>query len=45
MALEAEMALGKTSYLDCFRGGEAHNGLRTWTGILIQAMQQLTGIK
>ncbi|KAL7418068.1 monosaccharide importer [Mrakia frigida] len=44
MALEAEMALGKTSYIDCFRSGEARNGLRTWTGILIQGMQQLTGI-
>lgn len=31
MALEAEMALGKTSYIDCFRHGEARNGLRTWS--------------
>ncbi|CAK5274826.1 unnamed protein product [Mycena citricolor] len=29
---------------DCFRGGEYKNGFRTWTGILIQGWQQLTGI-
>ena len=28
------MALGKTSYFDCFKSGEAKNGLRTWTGIM-----------
>lgn len=44
MALDVERELGKTSYLDCFRGGEAKNGLRTMTGIMIQGMQQLTGI-
>lgn len=44
MALEAELALGKTSYIDCFKSGEARNGFRTWTGILIQGWQQLTGI-
>ena len=44
MALDVERELGKTSFLDCFRGGEAKNGLRTMTGIMIQGMQQLTGI-
>jgi SP family sugar:H+ symporter-like MFS transporter len=33
MALEAEMSLGKTSYLDCFKSGAARNGFRTWTGL------------
>ena len=44
MALDVERELGKTSFIDCFRGGEAKNGLRTMTGIMIQGMQQLTGI-
>lgn len=43
-ALEADRALGAGSYADCFRNTEAKNGLRTWTGILLQAWQQLTGI-
>ncbi|KAJ7064734.1 monosaccharide importer [Mycena amicta] len=44
LALDAEQAHANASYLDCFRGGELKNGLRTWTGICIQAWQQLTGI-
>ncbi|KDE03657.1 hypothetical protein MVLG_05847 [Microbotryum lychnidis-dioicae p1A1 Lamole] len=43
-ALHHERSLGGSSYLDCFRNGEGKNGLRTWTGIAIQALQQLTGI-
>jgi sugar porter (SP) family MFS transporter len=43
-ALETERAIGATSYLDCFRSGQGRNGLRTWTGIILQALQQLTGI-
>jgi len=43
-ALEADRALGQGSYLDCFKNTEARNGLRTWTGICLQAWQQLTGI-
>jgi SP family sugar:H+ symporter-like MFS transporter len=43
-ALDAELALGKASYLDCFRNNASRNGFRTMTGILIQAWQQLTGI-
>ncbi|KAF9515075.1 hypothetical protein BS47DRAFT_1381619 [Hydnum rufescens UP504] len=43
-ALEAERALGSNSYIDCFRNTPNRNGLRTWTGILLQAWQQLTGI-
>jgi sugar porter (SP) family MFS transporter len=42
--LEADRALGSGSYLDCFRNTEAKNGLRTWTGMLLQGWQQLTGI-
>ncbi|CAK5261934.1 unnamed protein product [Mycena citricolor] len=44
LALAAEANIGNASYLDCFRGGEYKNGFRTWTGILIQGWQQLTGI-
>lgn len=39
-----ERSLGKTSYMDCFRGGEGKNRLRIGTGIVLQALQQLTGI-
>lgn len=38
---EYEMSLGKSSYLDCFRGGMLK---RQATGCLLQALQQLTGI-
>nr|CAD1814654.1 monosaccharide transporters [uncultured fungus] len=43
-ALEADRKLGSGSYIDCFRNNEGKNGLRTWTGILLQGWQQLTGI-
>ncbi|KAK4702214.1 MFS transporter, SP family, sugar:H+ symporter, partial [Phenoliferia sp. Uapishka_3] len=39
-----ERSVGQTSYLDCFRNGEGRNALRVWSGIGIQALQQLTGI-
>ncbi|KAK4701536.1 hypothetical protein P7C70_g4694, partial [Phenoliferia sp. Uapishka_3] len=42
--LHHERAIGATSYLDCFRNGPGRNGLRMWTGIGIQALQQLSGI-
>ncbi|KAL0961554.1 hypothetical protein HGRIS_006493 [Hohenbuehelia grisea] len=42
--LEAERALGESSYLDCFRSSNNKLALRTLTGIFIQAWQQLTGI-
>ncbi|EIM86920.1 MFS monosaccharide transporter [Stereum hirsutum FP-91666 SS1] len=42
--LEAEKALGESSYLDCFRSGHNQIRFRTLTGIFIQAWQQLTGI-
>ena len=35
--LEAELALGQTSYLDCFKYSHNKIALRTVTGILIQA--------
>ncbi|KAF8916238.1 AmMst-1 [Mucidula mucida] len=41
--LEEEKALGESSYLDCFRPSKNRIALRTWTGISIQAWQQLTG--
>lgn len=41
---EAELALGESSYLDCFRPSHNKILLRTLTGIFIQAWQQLTGI-
>ncbi|KAG6836088.1 hypothetical protein H0H93_011500 [Arthromyces matolae] len=50
-ALEADRKLGSGSYLvrlirepDCFRNTANKNALRTWTGILLQGWQQLTGI-
>jgi sugar porter (SP) family MFS transporter len=42
--LEAELALGESSYLDCFKFTQNKIALRTLTGIFIQAWQQLTGI-
>lgn len=43
--LHHERALGTTSYFDCFRPGQENKiAWRTWTGIGIQALQQLTGI-
>ncbi|KDQ61688.1 hypothetical protein JAAARDRAFT_55028 [Jaapia argillacea MUCL 33604] len=42
--LQEEQALGESSYLDCFRNTHNKIGLRTWTGIVLQAWQQLTGI-
>lgn len=38
---EYELSLGKSSYMDCFRGGI---GKRLATGCLLQGLQQLTGI-
>ncbi|RPD64254.1 MFS monosaccharide transporter [Lentinus tigrinus ALCF2SS1-7] len=43
-ALEEEMKLGESSYLDCFKPGHNKIILRTLSGIFIQAWQQLTGI-
>ncbi|SCV69824.1 BQ2448_1218 [Microbotryum intermedium] len=43
-SLHHERSLGGSSYIDCFRNGPGKNGLRTWTGIGLQALQQLTGI-
>lgn len=42
--LEAELAMGESSYADCFKSGNTKILLRTLTGIFIQAWQQLTGI-
>ncbi|KAI0708858.1 MFS monosaccharide transporter [Cerioporus squamosus] len=43
-ALEEEMKLGESSYVDCFKPGHNKIILRTLSGIFIQAWQQLTGI-
>jgi len=43
-ALEAEQKNGSATYFDCFRNNENRNGFRTWTGIMLQGWQQLTGI-
>jgi len=42
--LEMERSTGDSSYMDCFKNNEDRNGLRTWTGIMLQGWQQLTGI-
>lgn len=39
---EYEMALGKASWIDCFKGSL---GKRLATGCLLQSLQQLTGVK
>jgi len=43
-ALEAERALGTSTYADCFKNTPSRNSFRTWTGIMLQGFQQLTGI-
>jgi hypothetical protein len=43
-ALEEERAIGSGTYADCFKNTHLRNGLRTWTGIMLQGWQQLTGI-
>lgn len=42
--LEEDLALGQSSYADCFRNGPSRNRFRTLTGVCIQACAQLTGI-
>jgi len=42
--LRHEQELGESSYLDCFKPSKNRIALRTWTGIALQAWQQLTGI-
>ncbi|KAF8210884.1 monosaccharide importer [Mycena galopus ATCC 62051] len=44
LALEEERAIGSGTYADCFKNTKLKNGLRTWTGIMLQGWQQLTGI-
>jgi SP family sugar:H+ symporter-like MFS transporter len=45
LALDEERSVGANSYWDCFKPGTPNrNALRTWTGISMQAWQQLTGI-
>ncbi|KIJ98522.1 hypothetical protein K443DRAFT_133410 [Laccaria amethystina LaAM-08-1] len=43
-ALAVERVHSSGSYRDCFRNNKDRNGFRTWTGILLQGWQQLTGI-
>jgi len=43
-ALAVELKADAGSYIDCFRNTENRNAWRTWTGILMQGWQQLTGI-
>ena len=42
--LHHERSIGKSSYIDCFRNNEGRYGLRMWTGIWLQALQQLSGV-
>ncbi|KAI0364811.1 AmMst-1 [Pilatotrama ljubarskyi] len=43
-ALNEEREMGQSSYLDCFRSNRNKIALRTFTGIALQAWQQLTGV-
>lgn len=43
-ALESEREIGQSSYVDCFRFTRNKIALRTFTGIALQAWQQLTGV-
>lgn len=44
VALKYEQENASGSYLECFKSNDSRFALRTWTGIWIQAWQQLTGI-
>ncbi|KAJ7755166.1 monosaccharide importer [Mycena metata] len=44
LALEAERAVGNGSYADCFKNTDLRQGFRTWSAIMLQGWQQLTGI-
>ena len=37
-ALQREQSVGASTYVDCFRNTENKNGLRTWTGIMLQGV-------
>jgi len=41
-ALQGEKSVGTASYLDCFRNTDNKNGLRTWTGILLQGVRSFS---
>jgi len=43
-ALRIEQEASQGGYAACFKNNEDRNGWRTWTGILMQGWQQLTGI-
>lgn len=40
--LEAERALGESSYADCFKASHNRIAMRTMTGIAIQGFQQVS---
>lgn len=44
VALQIEREMGESTYKDCFRLNQNKTGLRTLSGIVILALQQLTGI-
>ncbi|PPQ77164.1 hypothetical protein CVT25_010792 [Psilocybe cyanescens] len=43
-ALAVEQEASQGGYAACFKNNADRNGFRTWTGILMQGWQQLTGI-
>ncbi|KAF7354670.1 putative glucose transporter rco-3 [Mycena sanguinolenta] len=43
LALEEERKIGSGSYADCFKNTEMKNGLRTWTGIMLQGVAAVDG--
>lgn len=42
--MRAEAEMSGSTYADCFKASKNRMGLRTWTGVLLQGWQQLTGI-
>ncbi|OXB35168.1 hypothetical protein LQV05_001196 [Cryptococcus neoformans] len=42
--LEHERSLGKGTWMDCLKYGESKTRLRIFTGMALQALQQLTGV-